>query len=73
MADNTDEERLDSPTIIQSENPPDQVIPTNDKETINQIQETENMEVHHHTGRSFNSLPGAMLNVVHHFISSSSH
>ncbi len=43
MADNTDEEHLDNPTNNQSENPP-----TVDTETINHIQETENMEVHHH-------------------------
>jgi hypothetical protein len=43
MADNTDEEQIDNPTNNQSENPP-----TVDTETINQIQETENMEVHHH-------------------------
>ena len=48
MADNTDEEQLDNPTNTQSENSPDEIIPTNDTETINPNQETENMEVHHH-------------------------
>ena len=48
MADNTDEEHLDNPTINQSENPPDEITPTADTEIINPNQETENMEVHHH-------------------------
>ena len=48
MADNTDEEHLDNPTNNQSENPPDEITPTTDTETINPNQETENMEVHHH-------------------------
>ena len=52
MADNTDEEHLDNPTNNQSENPPDKIIPTNDTESINPNQETENMEVHHHTHAS---------------------
>ena len=48
MADNTDEEHLNNPTENQSENTPDEIIPTTDTETINSIQETEEMEVHHH-------------------------
>ena len=48
MADNTDEEHLDNPKNLQSENPFDEIIPTTDSETINLNQETENMEVHHH-------------------------
>ena len=48
MADNTDEEHLDNPINNQSENPPDQIIPPTDSETITPNQETENMEVHHH-------------------------
>ena len=48
MAENTDEEHLDNPTNIQSENPSDEIIPTTDTETFNPNQETENMEVHHH-------------------------
>ena len=48
MADNTDEEHLDIPTNIQSENLSDVITPTTDTETITQNQETENMEVHHH-------------------------
>ncbi len=48
MVENTDEEHLDSPTNNQSENPPDEIIPITDTETINSIQESKNMEVHHH-------------------------
>ena len=48
MADNTDEEHLDNPANIQSESPPDEIIPAADSETINPNQENENMEVHHH-------------------------
>ena len=48
MADNTDEEHLDSPINNQSESPPDEITPTADAEIINPNQETENMEVHHH-------------------------
>ncbi len=48
MADNTDEEHLDNPLNTQSENPSDEIIPTQDTETINLNQESENMEVHHH-------------------------
>ena len=48
MADNTNEEHLDNPTNIQSENPADEIIPTKDIETITQNQEIETMEVHHH-------------------------
>ena len=47
MADNIDEEHLENPTIKQKENPVQEVIPTNDTETITPNQETENMEVHH--------------------------
>ena len=48
MADNTEDEHLDNPTNIQSENLPEEITPTADTETINPNQETENMEVHHH-------------------------
>ena len=48
MADNTDEEHLDTPIDTQLENSPDEVTPTPDMETITPNQETENMEVHHH-------------------------
>ena len=48
MADIKDEEHLDNATTNQSENTPDEISPTNDTETINSIQETENMEVHKH-------------------------
>jgi hypothetical protein len=43
MADNTNEEHLDNPG-----NPPDEITPTADTQTISQNQETENMEVHKH-------------------------
>ena len=49
MADNTDEEHFDIPINNQSENPPDKISQPTDTETINPNQETENMEVHHHT------------------------
>ena len=48
MADNKDEVPLENPTKNKSENSPDETIPTAETETINTIQETENMEVHHH-------------------------
>jgi hypothetical protein len=50
MADNTEEEPSGNPTNTQSENTPNEIISTNDTETITQNQETENMEVHHHPG-----------------------
>jgi hypothetical protein len=48
MSDNTGEEHLDNLPDTQPQNPPDEIIPTSDTETINPNQETENMEVHHH-------------------------
>lgn len=48
MVDNTDEEHGGIPTNAESENPTGEITPTADRETINQSQETENMEVHHH-------------------------
>jgi len=48
MAENTDEEHLDNPINIQSENSPNKINTANDIETITPIQEYENMEVHHH-------------------------
>src|SRR4249919_3546166 len=48
MADNIDEEHLDSPTNTQPDNPSDDIIPPTDTESITQNQEIENMEVHHH-------------------------
>src|SRR5438552_3677787 len=48
MAENTEEESIDRPPNTQSENSSEEIIPTNDTETINPNQETENMEVHHH-------------------------
>ena len=52
MADNIDDKQLDNPTNTQSENSPDEIIPTehmHDPETIKPNQETENMEVHKHS------------------------
>ena len=48
MADNTNEEHLDSPVSPQSEKSPDDINSSNDTETIKPNQETENMEVHKH-------------------------
>lgn len=46
MADNTDEEFIDSPANTPSENPLEEIFLTKDTNTINPNQETENMEVH---------------------------
>jgi len=48
MTDNTDDKHLDSPTNTQSENSSDEIILTTNTDPINQIQETEDMEVHKH-------------------------
>ena len=48
MADNIEEQDLHSPTNTQSDNSSDNIIPTIGTETINQNQETGNMEVHAH-------------------------
>ncbi len=48
MTDNTDEEHLDIPLNIQSEDPSEEITPTTYTDSINPNQETENMEVHHH-------------------------
>jgi hypothetical protein len=48
MADNTDEEHLESPPIPLSETPPAESIPVKDTVIINSNKETENMEVHAH-------------------------
>jgi hypothetical protein len=48
MAENTEEEYLDSPTNTHSDNSSEEIIPSNDTKAINLNQETENMEVHHH-------------------------
>lgn len=48
MPDHTDEEHIDNPTNIQSDNLSDEITPTNDSETITKNQEPENMEVHKH-------------------------
>jgi hypothetical protein len=47
MADNTDEEHLDKPPTTQSENSSEEIIPAT-TDPANQIQATENMEVHKH-------------------------
>src|SRR5262245_12157292 len=49
MIANTDEEHLDTPTNIQSENPSNDITPPKDTESITKNQETENMEVHKHS------------------------
>jgi len=48
MTDNTDQEHLDKPPNTQPENSSDQIVTTANTDPINQIQETENMEVHKH-------------------------
>src|SRR6187455_203479 len=49
MAENTDKENLDEPISTNPENTSNEIIPGKVPESINQRQETENMEVHHHT------------------------
>ncbi|HMJ48907.1 MAG TPA: hypothetical protein VK498_16360 [Ferruginibacter sp.] len=49
MEINTDEDHLDNPTNTESGIPPDEIILTKDSEAIIPNQETENMEVHHHS------------------------
>lgn len=49
MENNKDEEDLDNLTKNTSENSSDEIIPLNDKDIINSIQDSENMEVHHHS------------------------
>jgi hypothetical protein len=48
MPDNTQEEHLDNLKKTQSENPPYEINPAKDIETINPNLKLENMEVHHH-------------------------
>ena len=48
MTDNIDEEHLENPTNTESENSSDEIILPTNTAPINQIQETENMEVHKH-------------------------
>lgn len=48
MAENTQEGHFDSPPNSQPDNPSDDIIPSQETETINPNQESENMEVHHH-------------------------
>jgi hypothetical protein len=52
MAENTDEQHLDILTNPQPENSSEEITPTADTEIINPNQETDNMEVHHHTHAS---------------------
>jgi hypothetical protein len=47
MADNRNEEHLDSSATIQAENPPNEITPSRDTQAILPNQETETMEVHH--------------------------
>jgi hypothetical protein len=48
MAEHTDEENITDPAGNEPENPPGGIISETDTVTITPIQETENMEVHHH-------------------------
>lgn len=48
MADNINDDTLDNPANVESENLSDDIAPGNDTETISQNQEAENMEVHKH-------------------------
>src|SRR4051812_485175 len=48
MADHIPEEPSNDPINIPPENVPDEIITAADTQTIPPIQETENMEVHHH-------------------------
>lgn len=52
MGDNTEEDHLAKPINTQSENPSDEISSIANAETINPNQQTENMEVHHHTHAS---------------------
>jgi hypothetical protein len=49
MAENLDDETLDNPINIQSENLQDEIISPSEIDTITPNQETDNMEVHHHS------------------------
>lgn len=49
MADNRDEAHLENPANSQPENSSNAITPSTYTETIISTQETENMEVHHHT------------------------
>src|SRR5687767_9070884 len=48
MTENTDEEPSEEPISTPPENTAGDIIPTNDSISIKPVQETENMEVHHH-------------------------
>lgn len=48
MSDNIDEANLGNPTNIQSEIPTDKITPAANTETNNPIQNSDDMEVHHH-------------------------
>jgi len=52
MAENTEEEPLDNPAYTRSENSLEEITPIIETESINPNQETENMEVHHHSHAS---------------------
>jgi hypothetical protein len=55
MADNTGEEHVDKLANTQPANPPDGFIPAKETETINSNQQTDTMEVHHHSGQHHKS------------------
>lgn len=48
MADSTEEEHLDNPAGVQSENAPENIVAIPVEPTIHPNQETETMEVHKH-------------------------
>ena len=54
MAENTDKEHLEEPTSTPSENTSKDIFPKKEPEAINPSQETENMEVHHHSHHEHN-------------------
>jgi hypothetical protein len=57
MTENTDEEPIDNPENIQSENFSDEITPNENIRSISLNQEIENMEVHHHPQLHHKSKP----------------
>jgi hypothetical protein len=49
MAEQPNKEQPDKPVPVPPENPPDNIIPATEPETITPIQAVDNMEVHHHS------------------------
>lgn len=52
MAENTDDEPIEPPANMNSENTSEEITPSNEPEAITNNQEIENMEVHHHAHAS---------------------